>query len=133
MRTKNLWLAAVSLACCLCLASNNEVTSYEDTDQPFDFHGRLGAYNGNPCFRIWIIGTHRVLGVSGGDLEPAAMPTELEELMVTNGFSTLIYADFNVSPLTKYEKGHMQMVQIDAVSNLVVYIGDQFIEKRKTL
>src|SRR5229473_8064454 len=29
-------------------------------------HGRLSVYNGNPSFRIWKIGTHRLLGVFNG-------------------------------------------------------------------
>jgi hypothetical protein len=31
----------------------------------FTVHGRLSAFNGNPTFRIWRIGTKRYLGVSG--------------------------------------------------------------------
>ena len=58
-----------------------EPPRYEDTNQPFRLHGRLTAYQGNPRYRIWIIGTNRILGVPGGDLKPAAMPEKLETLM----------------------------------------------------
>ena len=33
--------------------------------QCFTIHGRLRAYNGNPTFRIWPIGTRRIVGVTG--------------------------------------------------------------------
>jgi hypothetical protein len=29
-------------------------------------HGRLGVYNGNPSFRVWRIGTTRIVGIHSG-------------------------------------------------------------------
>lgn len=112
------------------VGADAEPQNYENTNQPFRFHSRLRIYNGNPTFRIWIIGPNRILGVKGGDLEPAEMPEKLEALM---SHDTEIYADFYVTPLTKYNKGVMQMVRIDAVENLVIYRGGQFVSKHKQL
>ena len=126
-------LTVVLLASTLCFAGDKDLSKqYENTNSPFELHGRLPLYSGNPCFRIWIIGTKRLLGVQGGDIDPATMPTELEALFQANG-SLRVYADFKVTPLTKYKKGHMQMVRIDSVKNLVIYQGDTFLEKMKEL
>jgi hypothetical protein len=107
-----------------------ELGHYENTNQPFKLHGRLSIYNGNPPFRIWIVGTNRILGVKGGDLVPAEMPEKLKAIMTLD---TKIYADFHITPLTKYVKGVMQIVRIDAVENLVIYRGGKFVAKRKQL
>lgn len=112
------------------IASDVETKKFEDTDQPFKFHGRLMLYNGTPSVRIWIIGTKRLVGVPGRDIEPAEMPDELTSLI---SWGTQIYADFHVTPLTKYKKGEMQMVRIDAVENLVIYKNGKFSEKRRKL
>lgn len=105
-----------------------ETPRYEDTNQPFTLHGRLSVYNGWPLYRIWIIGTNRILGVTGGDLKPSAMPEKLEALM---NWDIVVYADFHVTPLTGYKKGVMQMVRIDSVEDLVIYRGGKFVAKRK--
>ena len=105
-----------------------EPPHYEDTNQAFRLHGRLSAYEGNPRYRIWIIGTKRILGVPGGDQKPPAMPQKLEALM--SGL-TDIYADFHVTPLTEYQKGVMQWVRIDSVENVVIYRSGKFVAKRK--
>jgi hypothetical protein len=101
--------------------SEEQSNSYENTNTPFAFHGRLSIYVGNPTFRIWISGTKRILGVPGGDLEPAEMPKELESMFSSEDI--IIYGDFKVTPLTKYEQGHMQYVRIDSAENLVILNG----------
>jgi hypothetical protein len=126
-------LTVVLLASTLCFAGDKDLSKqYENTNSPFRLHGRLSMYCGNPCFRIWIIGTKRLLGVRGGDLEPASMPPDLQAFFHTNA-SLRVYADFNVTPLTIYKKGHMQIVQIDSAKNLVIYSGEKFLKKMKEL
>lgn len=104
---------------------------YENTDGPFLFHGRLSIYNGTPCYRIWIIGTHRLLGVNGGDLEPAEMPKALQSIFTNT--TVEVYADFGVTPLTKYKKGVMQTVRIDSASNLVIYANGEYLERKRQI
>ena len=116
----------------LCFSEENDSSKqYKNTNAPFSFHGRLQIYNGNPCFRIFIIGTNRILGVPGGDLEPADMPKELDNLFTET--SIIIYGDFSVTPLTEYKEGEMQLVRIDTVKNLIIYNGDKFIKKQDKL
>jgi hypothetical protein len=82
----------------------------------FMVHGRLRAYNGNPTFRIWPIGTKRLLGVTGphpGD--PPIMPEKL-----ACGFDCDVIADFEVCPFSPSQPGVMQRTCIEAATNRVV-------------
>jgi hypothetical protein len=99
----------------------------KNMDAPFEIHGRLSIYNGNPTFRIWIIGTDRILGIHGGDLKPADMPEKLKKLFTDTGI--IVYGDFTVEPLTEYRPGVMQFVRIKSAKNLVVYSGNRFMKK----
>ena len=99
----------------------------KNKDAPFEIHGRLSIYNGNSTFRIWIIGTNRILGIPGGDLEPADMPEKLKKLFTDTGI--IVYGDFTVIPLTEYKPGVMQFVRIESAKNLVVYSADRFMKK----
>lgn len=113
------------------VAAKDLTQQYENNNSQFEFHGRLSVYNGNPMFRIWIIGTKRLLGVRGGDQEEADMPKELEQLF-TKPF-VQIYGDFTVTPIDTYKKGTMQTVRIDAVKNLVIYRDEAFVSRMATL
>ncbi|OLB55822.1 MAG: hypothetical protein E6K58_10980 [Nitrospirae bacterium] len=99
----------------------------KNKDMAFEIHGRLSIYNGNPAYRIWIIGTNRILGIPGGDLEPAEMPEALHELF-TDTF-IIVYGDFTVTPLTEYEPGVMQYVRIDSAKNLLVYSAGKLVKR----
>ena len=78
-------------------------------------HGRLRAYNGNPTFRIWPVGTKRLLGVTGAHPgEGPIMPGDLGA-----SFHRDIYADFAVCPFTKEVPGVMQRVCIESALNRV--------------
>src|SRR5438046_1086462 len=57
----------------------------------FRVHGRLGFYNGYPSFRIWRIGTDRILGVQ--DDEAPIVPDNVATHLSTH---TEIFADFVV-------------------------------------
>jgi hypothetical protein len=82
----------------------------------FVVHGRLRAYNGNPTFRIWRIGTTRLLGVTGphpGDepIMPAALGCD---------FDHDVYADFEVCPFTAEKEVVMQRTCIEAAHRSVI-------------
>lgn len=108
-----------------------ESKNYKETNATFKLHGRLSVYMGTPTFRIWIIGTKRILGIPGGDTEPAEMPEKLQKLFTST--SVEIYADFIVTPRTKYKTGHMQFVRIDSIENLIIYKDGNFYKKVKAL
>ena len=79
----------------------------------FTVRGRLNYWNGTPSTRIWIVGTHRVLGLPGEDLDlPSNVKIHLRD------FSDEIYANFEVCPFDKYRKGEMQMVCVKSASNV---------------
>jgi hypothetical protein len=82
----------------------------------FTVHGRLRAYNGNPTFRIWPVGTNRLLGVTGP--HPGEEPILPDDLRC--GFDCDIYADFEVCPFTAPEAGVMQRVCVEAAEKRVV-------------
>lgn len=87
-------------------------------------HGRLMVYNGNPTFRIWIVGTHRLLGLAGrswretesGDM----LPSPLRRVVGAAGFSTVVFADFDICLLERQRRGVMQKVCIAGASRLRV-------------
>ncbi len=78
----------------------------------FTVHGRLSAWNGAPTHRIWIIGTHRLLGVHAG----TAMPDNL--LPLTQTFDVQVVGDFVLCPVTRSRPGVMQMVRILSATKL---------------
>jgi hypothetical protein len=79
----------------------------------FSVYGRMRAYNGNPTFRIWPVGTRRLLGVTGAD--PGENPIMPGDLGVS--FDRDIYADFEVCPFPKQAVGVMQRVCIEIARN----------------
>src|SRR5690348_2855807 len=89
-------------------------------------HGRLGTYNGTPAFRLWKIGTHRLLGIysgpsvdlSGTDNEHPEFPKNVERTF--HPFKNRIFADFEVCPLGPEREGAMQAACIEAAKNIVV-------------
>jgi hypothetical protein len=85
----------------------------------FTVHGRLSLWNGSPAFRIWPIGTKRMLGVNGADDDPDAaspIPDAVARLRATD--FTQVYGDYRVCPFSRSKSGHMQFVCIDSASNL---------------
>lgn len=118
------------------LATGSNISSaatkkYVNTNEPFECRGRLSIYNGNPTFRIWIIGTNRMLGIRGGDAEPADMPRTLEAVFTSTDI--VIFGTFKVTPITKYKEGHMQIVRIDSAENLSIYDKNVLLKKLKQL
>ncbi len=86
----------------------------------FQVHGRLGAWNGNPTFRIWRVGTARVLGIDAASGEGAdPRPPAVVEAMGADAFSTSVWGDYRVCPFTRSRPGRMQFVCIAGASHLV--------------
>ena len=80
----------------------------------YKVRGRLSYYNGAPSTRIWIVGTHRMLGIPSEDSE---LPASVKALL--KGFDDQIFADFVVCPLQKERPGTMRMVFVKSASHVV--------------
>jgi hypothetical protein len=90
----------------------------------FVVHGILQGSNGVPALRLWRSGTKRVLGVVGGDGDPAAadlIPEPLNSQMTTStpGWLRSVDADFMVCPLAVEKAGWMQPVCLVGATHLV--------------
>lgn len=104
-------------------------------------HGRLSVGNGNPSYRLWKIGTHRILGIYSGpaafkrlsdpkyalDNEGPELPPNVEEALwhsVSGAWPNEVYADFEVCPLEEERPAAMQAACIESAKNLVVKKSD---------
>ena len=88
----------------------------------FTLRGTLRLYNGNPTYRIWRVGTKRILGVLC-DEEPI-VPANLESAMSEDSKASWdrdFSGDYEVCPFTAAKPGWMQFVCVEKVSNLVVF------------
>jgi hypothetical protein len=91
-------------------------------------HGRLNFYNGNPSYRIWKVGTKRILSVYSGpshfpprtatDSENPEFPTSVDA--VFRPPTNWIFADFEVCPLEPEHPGWTQAVCIESAKNIVI-------------
>jgi hypothetical protein len=88
----------------------------------FAFHGSLRPYNGNPTYRIWRVGTKRLLGVlcDENPIVPANLKSILSEGLNAS-WSRDFIGDYEVCPFTVEKPGWMQFVCVEKVTNLVVY------------
>jgi len=89
-------------------------------------HGRLSVYNGTPSFRLWKIGTHRILGIYSGpdgekrdllDNEHPELPAKVERAL--KPFQNVVFADFEICPLEPAVAGAMQAACIESAKNIV--------------
>jgi hypothetical protein len=78
----------------------------------FKVHGRLSSWNGNPTFRIWPTGTKRMLGVR----EEFDLPSELNPYL--GHFDDVVFAEFEVCPLTREKAGSMQVVCVESAADI---------------
>ncbi len=116
-------LFAVSLLATTSFAAD-QVTckSRKDlVDACFVIHGRVYVSNGTPLLRIWVVGTHHVLGVTARDVaddadDPLAPAHLLRKL---GGNQRFVFGDFEVCPFTKESVGKMQFVSVQSVKHLV--------------
>ena len=112
-------------------------------------HGRLSVYNGDPSFRIWKIGTRRMLGVFNGpshfppriasfddDVFNPELPAELDKAYESDNrrlkretgimwaVPPPVFADFEVCPLEPEKRGEMQAVCIESAKNIFLEKDD---------
>ena len=84
----------------------------------YTVHGRMYAANGSPSYRIWVVGTHRILGVHEGLGETACSPPALLDSLVGKE-DKVVYADFVVRPVTPDHPGWMRMVCVASARRIV--------------
>jgi hypothetical protein len=118
------WLIALVL---LVGFSGAAAAEEKHAGKAFQVHGRMSLYNGNPGFRIWIVGTKRILGVAESPPESPLMPAKLFELARQEH---LVFGDFTVVPLTKDEPGVMRMVRVIRAERIVITDGSLKILQR---
>jgi hypothetical protein len=86
--------------------------------------GRLSVYNGFLNYRIWPIGTHRLLAAVGGDgsccEDKSILPLDINKLLSVAPFRTQIFANWRVCPLTRQKPGVMQHVCVQRAEHLTV-------------
>lgn len=78
-------------------------------DSTFTFRGRMMGYSGNPTYRIWPVGSDRLLGIRGECLDGL----DLGEW--TPYLDNELWADFTVSAVTPQRPGVMQFVCIRSI------------------
>jgi hypothetical protein len=105
-------------------------------------HGRLSIYEGTVPYRIWKIGTHRLLGVFSGpshypavtddDVFSPELPAELLSAYEANNrgqkrvtgtmwaIPPPVFADFQVCPLRPEIKGERQPVCIESAKDIFI-------------
>jgi hypothetical protein len=91
----------------------------------FIVHGRLSITNGSWNYRIWPVGTHRMLAiVDESDVfdDETGPPLPGNVRRVLNGFETETFADFEVCPLTPDRPGVMRHVCLAKATNISVRI-----------
>ena len=117
MAPSSLWfLAAVALATAAQAAPDCRVSPGARAPC-FSLRGRLSAWNGAPTFRLRPSGSKRVLGVVGGDGDPAspsALTPALRAAMTppTPGDLLPVTGTFRVCPLAPDRTGRMRPVCI---------------------
>jgi hypothetical protein len=133
-------LITIFAFCIFCtLATAEESLAHESENGRFWVHGRLSAWNGTPTFRIWVVGTKRILGVIQDPKSPNSdypeMPKELMDIFFAQVaiFGTDIYGDFLIEPLAPDEKGAMRPVRVITSKKLVVTYGGKIVEARKSI
>jgi len=80
----------------------------------YEVRGRLSYWNGTPSTRIWIVGTHRMLGIPSEDSE---LPPKVKDLL--KSFDDQIFANYSVCPLTRERRGEMRMVWVKSARDIV--------------
>ena len=85
----------------------------------FAVRAELRFYNGNPSFRLWPVGTRRLLGVKHDAEERPMLPAAVEaEVSAVVEERARLFADFTVCPLTRSRPGRMQMVCVETATRV---------------
>jgi len=89
--------------------------------------GRVRVGNGTPSYRLWKVGTNRLLGIYSGpsvdryslDNEDPEFPANVQRVWQTRiGHS--LFADFEVCTLEPERPGFMQAACIESAENIFV-------------
>ena len=133
MRCAALFLALAFCVSALGLSSqdnhkrNTPCKTPENAKTCYWTHGRLSAGNGTPSFRLWKIGTDRILGIDSGpsvhregslDNEYPELPANLVRKFKPS--ENRVFADFEICPLEPERLGEMQGACIESAKNIVV-------------
>jgi hypothetical protein len=121
-----------SLLIAFVMLSGSTAVRGAETNQTLTVHGRLSLCNGTPSFRIWIVGTKRMLGIDQSGNEVPSMPQALRDLII-NGDNRSVFADFVIEPLTPYKQGVMQTVRVVSASKIVVTENDKIVLRKDKL
>jgi hypothetical protein len=85
-------------------------------------HGRMSLANGAPSVRIWVVGGHRILGVVQVHQKLDDLPANIRQIWAARGvqamWSSDLFGDYRVCPVTRSRPGRMQLVTVAAGSNL---------------
>ncbi len=109
----------------------SDVFTGEDLNEPFTIHGRLSCYNAVQTYRIWIVGSKRMLYVT--DDSPALQRVSALFGDGDGWFTRQIYADFTVEPMAADIKGHMRPIRILSIKHVVITRDGKVIAKRDEL
>jgi hypothetical protein len=84
----------------------------------FRLRGRITYFNGNPSFRMWPVGTTRLLGLHSGEKPtvPAVVGKYLQQIFEGNA----LFGNFVVCPLTEDRPGEMRMVCVESAEDLTL-------------
>jgi len=89
-----------------------------------EIHGRVTAYNGTPTFRIWVVGTHRLIAPVARDWreseEGGMLPPNVRAALGNRPFQTRVFADFEICPVARQRPGWMQDVCVVSARRLHV-------------
>ena len=86
----------------------------------FTVHGRRSVANGTPSFRIWPVGTRRIIGVvaANGDAEAAVLPPAVESRVVHGDQPRAVIGVYTLCPLSPRRPGRMQFACMAGARNL---------------
>lgn len=77
----------------------------------FSVRGRMNYWNGTPSTRIWVLGTHHMLDLP---CEDSGLPPDIRAHF--QDFDDEVVGVFEVCPFSKDQKGQMQSVCVESVS-----------------
>jgi hypothetical protein len=86
-------------------------------------HDRFMFTNGTPGKRIWVVGTHRMLGISEapghGSEGIESLPVNMQAV-IGRSWRIWVYGDFEICPFARQRPGEMQMVCVARARRLYV-------------
>ena len=135
MRAVPLIMTIFSVALCLQALPQNSpkrripCKTPQNASECYWTHGRITIGNGTPAYRLWKIGTQRILGIYSGpstfhdplslDNEDPDFPANVEKIWSPRVYRPL-YGDFEVCPLAPERPGAMRPVCVESAKNLFV-------------